>query len=108
MSASIFWSFVVMGLLAAIAGPLGDQISNRSTAVIVAAAFTSLFVLAVIVNVLHQLLFRNPTEPPLVFHWVPFIGSTISYGIDPYVFFFRCRQKVLAWLMFLVFTTGRR
>ncbi|KAI4202885.1 MAG: hypothetical protein LQ350_002256 [Teloschistes chrysophthalmus] len=82
-----------MGLLAAITGPLGDQISNRSTAVIVAAAFTSFFVLAVIVNVLHQLLFRNPKEPPLVFHWVPFIGSTISYGIDPYVFFFRCRQK---------------
>ncbi|KAL9583716.1 MAG: hypothetical protein Q9212_002543 [Teloschistes hypoglaucus] len=91
-SESIPLSFV-MGLLAAIAGPLGDQISNRSTAVVVAAAFTSFFVLAVIVNVLHQLLFRNPKEPPLVFHWVPFIGSTISYGIDPYIFFFRCRQK---------------
>lgn len=83
-----------MGLLAAIVGPLGDQLSTRSTGVIVAAGFTTFCVLAVVLNVLRQLLFRNPQEPPVVFHWVPFIGSTISYGIDPYVFFFNCRKKV--------------
>ncbi|KAL4895204.1 cytochrome P450 [Aspergillus ambiguus] len=44
-------------------------------------------------NVIRQLLFRNPTEPPVVFHWIPFLGSTISYGIDPYAFFASCRQK---------------
>ncbi|KAI4103299.1 MAG: hypothetical protein L6R37_003927 [Teloschistes peruensis] len=75
-----------MGLLAAIAGPLGDQISNRSTAVIVAAAFTSLFVLAVIVNVLHQLLFRNPTEPPLVFHWYGDVFTFVLLGKKTTVF----------------------
>lgn len=83
-----------MGLLAAIAGPLGQQLSSRSTGVIVAAALATFCVLAVILNVLRQLLFRTPEEPPLVFHWVPFIGSTISYGIDPYIFFFNCRKKV--------------
>lgn len=50
--------------------------------------------LSILVNVLLQLrLFRNRHEPPLVFHWVPFIGSTISYGMDPFKFFFACREK---------------
>jgi Cytochrome P450 len=50
--------------------------------------------LSILVNVLLQLpLFRNPHEPPLVFHWVPVIGSTISYGMDPFKFFFACREK---------------
>lgn len=48
---------------------------------------------AVLLNVLSQVLFKNANEPPLVFHWVPFIGSTITYGIDPYKFFFSCREK---------------
>ncbi|KAL8703609.1 MAG: hypothetical protein Q9201_003208 [Fulgogasparrea decipioides] len=82
-----------MGLLATVVGPLGDQITNRSTAAIIASGFATFVVLAILLNVLRQLLFKNPKEPPLVFHWVPFIGSTISYGIDPYVFFFNCREK---------------
>ncbi|OJD14767.1 hypothetical protein AJ78_04917 [Emergomyces pasteurianus Ep9510] len=53
------------------------------------------FVSAVVLNLIYQLFFRllNKTRPPLVFHWVPFLGNTISYGIDPYKFFFSCRQK---------------
>ncbi|KAL8949318.1 MAG: hypothetical protein Q9222_004557 [Ikaeria aurantiellina] len=82
-----------MGLLATVAGPLGEQLSNRSAAVIVASGLVAFLVLAIVINVLRQLLFKNPKEPPLVFHWVPFIGSTISYGIDPYIFFFKCREK---------------
>jgi sterol 14-demethylase len=30
----------------------------------------------------------------VVFHWVPIIGSTITYGIDPYRFFFENKAKV--------------
>lgn len=54
------------------------------------------FVAAVALNLVYQLLFRrlNKTKPPLVFHWIPFLGSTIRYGIDPYMFFFSCREKV--------------
>nr|AWJ58298.1 14-alpha sterol demethylase [Aspergillus pseudoviridinutans] len=50
---------------------------------------------AILLNVVYQLFFRlwNRTEPPMVFHWVPFLGSAISYGIDPYKFFFACREK---------------
>ncbi|EEH10950.1 cytochrome P450 sterol 14 alpha-demethylase [Histoplasma capsulatum G186AR] len=53
------------------------------------------FVAAVTLNLVYQLLFRflNKTRPPLVFHWIPFLGSTIRYGTDPYKFFFSCRQK---------------
>lgn len=53
-----------------------------------------LLVLTVVWNVLRQILFRNPNEPPVVFHWVPIIGSTITYGIDPYKFFLENQKKV--------------
>ncbi|KAI9800627.1 MAG: Lanosterol 14-alpha-demethylase [Piccolia ochrophora] len=82
-----------MGLLATLVGPVADQLSSKSNGVILLSAVVTFFVLAVIVNVLKQLIFKNPHEPPLVFHWVPLVGSTISYGIDPYHFFFQCREK---------------
>ena len=47
----------------------------------------------ILLNVAQQLFLRNPNEPPIVFHLVPFFGSTIAYGIDPYKFFFACREK---------------
>lgn len=30
---------------------------------------------------------------PLVFYWIPWVGSAVSYGMDPYVFFEKCRQQ---------------
>jgi len=84
-----------MGLLAALTQPLRDLLTNRSTAVVIAGGAFSVIVLAIVLNVLNQLLFKDPNEPPLVFHWVPFFGSTITYGIDPYKFFFSCREKVI-------------
>lgn len=30
---------------------------------------------------------------PMVFHWIPWFGSAIAYGMDPYGFFEDCRQK---------------
>jgi hypothetical protein len=60
----------------------------------VVAVLASFIVLIVLLNVLQQLLFKNSNEPPMVFHWFPVIGSTITYGIDPYKFFFDCRAKV--------------
>ncbi len=83
-----------MGVLATIAGPIPGLFSKSSNGVAIALGFASLIVLTILLNVFKQLLFRNPNEPPVVFHWVPFIGNTIAYGIDPYKFFFRCREKV--------------
>ena len=58
-------------------------------------SYAAVGILALIAwNVIRQLLFQNKSEPPVVFHWIPFLGSTISYGIDPYAFFASCRQKV--------------
>jgi hypothetical protein len=83
-----------MGFLANVAGPLGNFTSNSSTPVIVAAGFASFILIAVVLNVLKQLLLKNPNEPPLVFHWLPVIGNTVTYGMDPYAFFFANQKKV--------------
>lgn len=83
-----------MGLLAIIAEPVRHLFTQYSAPLIVGGGVLSLFTLAIVLNVLQQLLFKNPKEPPLVFHWVPFIGSTIWYGMDPYHFFFACQEKV--------------
>ena len=83
-----------MGLLGAIAGPLANTLASRSTLLVVCACVVAFGVISIILNVLKQLLLKNPNEPPLVFHWVPYFGSTIVYGIDPYEFFFKCQKKV--------------
>ncbi|GAA5838922.1 hypothetical protein JCM11251_003737 [Rhodosporidiobolus azoricus] len=52
------------------------------------------FCTAVSLNVFRQIFtLRDPTKPPEVFHYVPFIGCAISYGMDPLGFFERSRQK---------------
>jgi hypothetical protein len=40
-----------------------------------------------------QVIPKDPTTPPVVFHLFPFIGSAVSYGIDPYAFLESCRKK---------------
>lgn len=47
-----------------------------------------------LINAARQLLFRTKTEPPAVFHWIPYIGNAVSYGKDPVDFFEKCRAKV--------------
>jgi len=87
-----------MGILENISGPLAQQISQRGLAVVLGAGFAAFLVLAVVLNVLSQLFFKNPNEPPVVFHWFPLVGSTVTYGMDPYGFFFDCKEKVrLPW-----------
>ncbi|KAI1650370.1 cytochrome P450 51A [Daldinia loculata] len=49
-------------------------------------------ILTIAINVLWQLLPRRKSEPPLVFHWIPFVGSAISYGLNPFEFFTNCRK----------------
>lgn len=53
----------------------------------------SIIVLAIAQNVIKQLYFPNSNRPPVVFHIFPLIGSTVRYGMDPYKFFFTCREK---------------
>lgn len=57
--------------------------------------FAAALLLAITLNILHQLLpfFKSPTEPPLVFHTLPLLGSTIPYGRDPCAFLTACRAN---------------
>lgn len=82
-----------MGILNEISSPLVERLSNTSIWQTVGVAFGAFLTLSIVINGLRQLLPQNPNEPPLVFHWVPFIGNTITYGIDPFKFFFACREK---------------
>lgn len=83
-----------MGLLATLLAPVETLVELLPIWQLICLAFIAFITLAVILNVLNQLIFKNPNEPPLVFHWVPLVGSTISYGIDPFKFFFACQEKV--------------
>lgn len=82
-----------MGLLQELLSPLQSWASTASTFTLIFVALTTLISFTIFVNVLRQILIRNPHEPPVVFHLVPFFGSTITYGINPYKFFFRCREQ---------------
>jgi sterol 14-demethylase len=55
----------------------------------------SVIAIAILWNLIRQIFFKNHHEPPVVFHWLPIIGSTVTYGIDPLRFFARCQGKVL-------------
>ncbi|KAG1789006.1 cytochrome P450 [Suillus plorans] len=47
-----------------------------------------------VLNILKQLVVpQDPSLPPEVFHWIPFIGSFIAYSDDPLNFLFECREK---------------
>lgn len=83
-----------MGVLEHVAGPLGSFRSNASTPILAVAGFFAFIVLSVVLNVLSQVLLKKSNEPPMVFHWLPWIGSTVTYGMDPYKFFFANREKV--------------
>ncbi|KAL8636480.1 MAG: hypothetical protein Q9228_006127 [Teloschistes exilis] len=54
---------------------------------------STILTVTVLWTVLRQIFFKNPNEPPVVLHWLPVIGSTVTYGIDPYKFFFDCQAK---------------
>ncbi|VVT48577.1 uncharacterized protein SAPINGB_P001847 [Magnusiomyces paraingens] len=55
--------------------------------------FFTFLTLAVVINVLSQVLFRNPHRAPVVFHFFPWIGSAVVYGMQPYDFFEANRKK---------------
>lgn len=57
-------------------------------------AGATLIAIAILWNLFRQIFLKNPHEPPLVFHWLPIIGSTVTYGMDPLKFFAQCQAKV--------------
>ncbi|PUU75308.1 cytochrome P450 [Tuber borchii] len=85
-----------MGVLSTLLVPMGpyyEELMELGGLALCGIGFVAFVVLSVILNVLQQLLFKDPTKPPLVFHYFPFFGSTVVYGMDPYKFFSDCREK---------------
>ena len=66
---------------------------NTSLLFSIPLTLTLIGAIAIVQNVIRQLLFADSHRPPVVFHLFPLIGSTIQYGMDPYKFFFDCRAK---------------
>ncbi|KIW69243.1 hypothetical protein PV04_05130 [Phialophora macrospora] len=56
-------------------------------------SLASVIVVSIVTTILKQLFYRDPQRPPVVWHWLPLVGSTVQYGQDPYRFFFSCREK---------------
>lgn len=83
-----------MGLVATLLGPFAHLVADTSPILVASTGFFLLLSLIVVLNVLKQLLIKNPNQPPVVFHWFPLIGSTITYGMDPMAFFKTCQDKV--------------
>ena len=93
-----------------------DSILRPPSLVILPVLLTSILFIWIVANILKQLVrvfhlslqpysqdifsyFKqfapaNRLNPPIVFHWIPIIGSTISYGRDPLKFLAKCRQEV--------------
>lgn len=83
-----------MGLIQDVGGPLAEGFSRLGLGSQIGVAIGGFLFLSVFLNVLKQVLVKNPNEPPIVFHWFPFVGSTITYGMDPPRFFDVNRRKV--------------
>ena len=83
-----------MGLHEIVLTPLAEQIAQRGLPIVITAGLAAFLTVTVVFNVLSQVLFKNRNEPPVVFHWLPIIGSTVTYGMDPYRFFQSNRAKV--------------
>ncbi|KAG9249868.1 cytochrome P450 51B [Emericellopsis atlantica] len=83
-----------MGLLQDVAThPVAQQFQAFGMATQIALVLGGVIALSVGVHIAKQLLFKNPNEPPMVFSIFPFIGSTVTYGMDPPTFFRTNREK---------------
>lgn len=83
-----------------------QKVLGSSLYVLSVTTITLLSLLVVLVNGIKQVLFKKRHEPPTVFHWLPFVGSAISYGQDPIKFLSNCQAKHGDIFTFVLF--GRR
>jgi len=82
-----------MGLLATVAAPLDRLLETLPTYQVVLLGVVAFCLLSVVLNVTRQFFLKDKNAPPEVFSWFPLIGSTIWYGMDPFDFFFSCKEK---------------
>lgn len=58
-----------------------------------ASAFIVLCIVYFVSNIVRQLIFTNENGPPIVFHWIPWLGSAVTYGKEPYKFLFAAQAR---------------
>ncbi|KAF8544774.1 cytochrome P450 [Trichophaea hybrida] len=98
-----------MGVLFTLFDPLGSltgDLAKLSTPLLLAIGAISFIIFSVVFNVVSQLACKDKNKPPLVFHYFPFIGSAVTYGMDPYAFFSANQKKYGDVFTFVLF--GKR
>lgn len=74
--------------------PSGDWLETQLLSISNTVWYSLGFVLSVFaLHILRQLLPRPKSQPPTVFHLVPYVGNAVAYGTDPRAFYERCRAK---------------
>ncbi|KAK9478284.1 cytochrome P450 [Lipomyces japonicus] len=92
-SATHFFFAVVIATMGLLIADSVVRVLDAPLHTLIPAGIIVFVVISIVLNVLSQVLFKDPSLPPLVFNWVPFIGSAVTYGIDPYKFFEDNRKK---------------
>lgn len=82
-----------MGLFTTLAEPLERLAASLPLWQLVLLGLTAFITTAITLNTVRQLFFYDRNAPPEVFHVVPILGSAVTYGIDPFKFFFSCYEK---------------
>ncbi|KAK9417310.1 putative Eburicol 14-alpha-demethylase [Seiridium unicorne] len=76
---------------------------NAANSIVRFVGYMCGLVFTVFVNVLWQQLPRKRSEPPLVFHMLPFFGNAFSYDTDPCNFYKNCQIKYGDVFTFILF-----
>ncbi|EXJ53739.1 cytochrome P450, family 51 (sterol 14-demethylase) [Cladophialophora psammophila CBS 110553] len=82
-----------MGLLATLSKPAERLLVSLPIWQLALLGFAAFLVLCVAWNVVRQVLLKDKNAPPEVWSWFPVLGNTIWYGMDPFDFFFTCKEK---------------
>ncbi|GJE94778.1 cytochrome P450 [Phanerochaete sordida] len=81
------------GPIAGLVGQAYDALASMSTTRLVLTLLINIPLLSIAFNVIYQLLPKDKSLPPVVWHWFPWFGSAAAYGEDPIKFFFDCKEK---------------
>ncbi|KAK6832885.1 cytochrome P450 [Apiospora arundinis] len=74
--------------------PSGDWLETQLVSISNTVWYTLGFLISVFaLHIFSQLLPRFKSQPPTVFHLVPYIGNAVAYGTNPRAFYERCRAK---------------
>lgn len=82
-----------MGLFTTLSEPIERLVAGLPLWQVVLLGWTAFITLAIVVNTIRQVFFYDRNAPPEVFHIVPVLGSAVTYGMDPFKFFFACHEK---------------